>query len=61
MQISKVMPDSLRKQPSFFAPGRVAFRAKDICDLLREFHTGEVRVNFVILHKSAKIIIFSYR
>ena len=24
---------SLRKQPSFFAPGRVAFRETDVCDL----------------------------
>ena len=30
---------------------RVAFREKDVC---RKFHTDDLGVNFVILHKSAK-------
>ena len=28
----RVQTASLRKQPSFFAPGQVAFRETDVCD-----------------------------
>ena len=34
LNIALAFNTSLQKEPSFFVPGRVAIRAKDVCDLL---------------------------